>query len=72
MINKNAIIIGLLFLQPTAETSCVDLDRFQGMQFNVPINSGPPTPQLTQPATPQPPLPTDTVHPFSEWPPKKP
>lgn len=72
MINKNCIIIGLLLLQPATETSCVDLDKLQGMQFTIPINTGPPTPSTVQPSTPQPPLPTDTLHPMSEWPPKKP
>lgn len=57
---------------PVAETSCVELGPVQGMELNIPINTGPPTPQLIQPATPQPPLPTDTQHPMSEWPPKKP
>jgi hypothetical protein len=71
--NKNAILIALLFAQPAAgPTACAELRPAAGLTIDIPINSGGPIPQTVQPATPQPPLPTDTVHPFSEWPPKKP
>ena len=50
--------------------SCVP-DDIAGIEFDIPINSGP-EPQRVQPATPAPPLPTDTVHTIDEWPPKAP
>jgi hypothetical protein len=64
--------VGRLFaiLCTLSVTSCVPED-FQGVEFDVQINSGP-APQLVQPATPTPPLPTDRLHPMSEWPPTKP
>lgn len=50
--------------------SCVP-QELEGIHFSIPVNSGP-TPQVEQPAQPAPPLPKDTLHPMSEWPPKKP
>ena len=70
---RRIALIVLLATTPVAgPTACAELEEFKGLDVVIPINTGGPVPQLVQPATPQPPLPTDTLHPMSEWPPKKP
>lgn len=68
--NKKLSFMELLLLMPASEDSCVDLDKLKGLTIDIPLAA--PVPQKIQPASPEPPLPTDTQHTMSEWPPAKP
>lgn len=77
-------VVAVVLTMPAVTPGCAELrpDAPMPMSFELHVQAQPidangnvsvgPVPQLVQPATPQPPLPTDTVHTMAEWPPKKP